>query len=358
MIKYQFAYNHQKDIIDILSLSKEIKSDHEPFSCLGCGTQLVPVLGKKRAKHFRHKVTVGLNCSPETYLHSLAKLEFYKVYSECLNQGMSYEISFKSRKVCNFYESEFLDSCNLSEESYVYDLTKYFDHVYLEKKEGNFIPDILLKNRQKNESMFLEFVVTHDSSEKKVSSSNRIIEFHLQSEKDIEIIQSKIIKESNNIKFINFKKKNTRNWCQGNCLISKIIPGSRSHLDSKRYDIFCVYKSGKSRILHLRLTQIEQMLNENSFLFHEIIDPSEIIGSKKNLYRSMVIYAYKKGIGITNCYLCKHHRSSSIFSETKADFCEYIKGTANSNKAAECKFFQPDNDTFSRYEMPFRISNQ
>ncbi len=114
MIKYKFAYNAQNQTIDVQTLSKENKTDK--FRCLGCGHELVPVLGEKRVKHFRHKVITEINCSPETYLHKLAKIKFYKTYQNCLTKNQAFNIKFLTFLVCDFYQQDFLIYCHLDSE--------------------------------------------------------------------------------------------------------------------------------------------------------------------------------------------------------------------------------------------------
>ena len=75
IIKYRFAYNYQKELIDVQTLSKEHKLATDNFKCLSCEHEMVAVLGEKRIKHFRHKVITEINCSPETYLHKIAKIK-------------------------------------------------------------------------------------------------------------------------------------------------------------------------------------------------------------------------------------------------------------------------------------------
>jgi competence CoiA-like predicted nuclease len=105
MIKYKFAYNSQNQTIDVQTLSKDNQT--EKFRCLGCGHELVAVLGKKRAKHFRHKIITEINCSPETYLHKLAKTKFYEVYQNCLTNHEPFYIKFLTFLICIFYQNDF-----------------------------------------------------------------------------------------------------------------------------------------------------------------------------------------------------------------------------------------------------------
>jgi hypothetical protein len=231
MIKYKFAYNYQNQIIDVQTLSKENKT--EKFRCLGCGQELVAVLGEKRVKHFRHKVITEINCSPETYLHKLVKTKFYEVYQNCLTNNEPFKIKFLTFPVCNFYQNDFLISCHLDSERKEFDLSKYFKKISMECKEGTFVPDILLE-AENQEKIFFEVVVTHSSSQEKIKSAYRVIEFIVKSEEDIKVIESCFLEQSETIKFINFKQEQRRNYCQGKCY-QGIIPYDKTPL---LYNIF------------------------------------------------------------------------------------------------------------------------
>lgn len=67
-IKYRYAADDDDKVLDILS-EQVIKG--KDYTCLSCGGTLRPVKGEERQHHFRHKIQT--NCSPETYLHNLAK---------------------------------------------------------------------------------------------------------------------------------------------------------------------------------------------------------------------------------------------------------------------------------------------
>ena len=237
MIKYKFAYNSQEKIIDIQTLSKSSKQGD--YICLGCGHQMVPVIGKKKVKHFRHKVSKEINCSPETYLHKLAKTKFYQTYQDCLENNRPFKIRLSTYKVCDFYENDFLTTCQLSDKIQEFELTRFFKKIYLECKEGAFIPDVLLES-DNQEKIFFEVAVTNFSSEAKTQSGYRIIEFSVNSEEDIKKIESTILEESYEIKFLNFKNTSKGTWCNGECS-KEIVPYASEKL---LYNIFAVYKNG------------------------------------------------------------------------------------------------------------------
>jgi hypothetical protein len=342
MIKYRFAYNSQNQTIDVNTLSKKNKT--EDFRCVGCGHELVAVLGEKRVKHFRHKVITEINCSPETYLHKLAKIKFYEIYQNCLKNNEPFNIKFLTFPVCDFYHNDFLISCHLDSDKKVFDLTKYFKKIYMECKEGDFVPDILLE-AENQEKMFFEVVVTHGSSQEKINSAYRVIEFIIKSEEDIKVIESCLLEQSETIKFINFKSIQKSNYCQGKCY-QGIVPYDKRPL---LYNIFIIYQNGKSTISRKSLEQIE--LLKFKVLHFEYVALTEDT-DKGYIYRNQVVKSYQKGLNIKNCFLCRYHALNQSWSREGTIFCKFLKESGSSNMATDCQYFRADSEVFSQYLEP------
>ncbi len=341
IIKYRFAYNYQKELIDVQTLSKEHKLATDNFKCLSCEHEMVAVLGEKRIKHFRHKVITEINCSPETYLHKIAKIKFYETYLNCLNLNKPFNIKIFMSRECNFYEDDFLLTCELEPQKMTFDLTKHFKKISIESREQSFIPDILLETEQ-GEKMFFEVAVTHISSQEKINSSYRIIEFMVSSEQDIEIIESCLLEESETIKFFNFKNKLIKGLCQGKCNYG-IIPYAK---ESLLYHAFIVDKNGKSRFAHEELDKINQ-LQQNSLYFEYVCDGEEI--DLSSLYKEKVVKSYQDGVKIKNCFLCRYHGINYSFKIKGSIFCKFLKNTGSSNMAVDCQYFLPDSKVFLKY---------
>ena len=342
MIKYKFAYNSQNKIIDVQALSKADKTDN--FRCLSCEHELVAVLGEKRVKHFRHKVITEIDCSPETYLHKLAKIKFYETYQNCLSNNKPFNIKFVTFPVCNFYQKDFLIRCHFSGQEKEFDLTKYFKKISRERKEDTFIPDILLE-ADNQEKLFFEVVVTHRASDEKVKSKYRIIEFIIKSEDDIKIIESCLLEQSETIKFINFKRMQIGDYCQGQCS-QGIVPFAQTPL---LYNIFVVYKNGKSALSKQTLEEIE--LVQFKILYIEYIVITENT-DKGHLYRNKVVESYQKGLKIQNCFLCRYHAFNQSWSREGTIFCKFLKESGSSNMATDCQYFRADSQVFTQYLEP------
>lgn len=70
MIQYQNASDSTGKIFSIEKITPENRASTQ-FFCVGCGAEMIPVLGSKKQHHFRHKE--DCKCNFETYLHKLGK---------------------------------------------------------------------------------------------------------------------------------------------------------------------------------------------------------------------------------------------------------------------------------------------
>lgn len=67
LIKYHYAYDESKQVININDVSSIERSKHS-YYCVGCGAEMIPRLGKINAHHFAHKVSQEY-CGSETYFY-------------------------------------------------------------------------------------------------------------------------------------------------------------------------------------------------------------------------------------------------------------------------------------------------
>ncbi|MBA1433289.1 MAG: hypothetical protein FAF04_06820 [Epsilonproteobacteria bacterium] len=161
MILYQFAYGWHGKIVDI---GEAIR--YESYTCIGCGARLVPKKGLKNAHHFSHlnkKSTLNQkhNCSPEHYIHKAAKELFFSSFKEKKSFLLTREIEY----IC--INKIAIMGCSKVKTEAI-DLQANYQSVEIEKKDGDFIPDILLSNSS-GEKLYIEFAYTHRSSKKKDS---------------------------------------------------------------------------------------------------------------------------------------------------------------------------------------------
>ncbi len=155
MILYQFAYDWRGKIVDI---GETIR--HQSYTCIGCGARLIPKKGLKNAHHFSHLSMQSMpnqkfNCSPEHYIHKVAKELFFSSFKEKKPFLLTREIEYTCiNKIaimgCSKVKTE------------VMDLQANYQSIEVEKKDGDFIPDILLSNSS-GEKLYIEFAYTHRS---------------------------------------------------------------------------------------------------------------------------------------------------------------------------------------------------
>ncbi|TVP66587.1 MAG: hypothetical protein EA342_11535 [Leptolyngbya sp. LCM1.Bin17] len=327
VIKYKYAKNAQGEIVFIEDLENTPSIRKEEFRCISCKNILIPKLGKIRQKHFSHKHF--FDCSGETYLHRLAKELFAQEYRICLNQRKPFEIELAIPEYCKKYQKRFGQQCNLEIARKLFDLTKRYKKIDLEKKDGDFIPDITLANEEETDKLYIEIAVTHEISDSKMRSGSKIIEINIETETDIFFARDHVIRAGNKIKFFNLKVNSREGECEGreNC--------------PNEVKLFRVYKSGKSICLSESFPSAAYVLDvrKDQIIYHEVIHPNDWHGSDSFIAKIVEVRA--KGIAVRNCYLCRYYADNRFFDEENNPiFCKFLKIRCNSNKAAECDFFR------------------
>lgn len=198
-LTYRFAVNENGQSVDATLLGN---ADRKDYTCISCNATVRPVLGRIRVKHFRH-YHQQVNCSHESYLHSMAKKVFFETYSNCLDKHLPYFIDHKSKQKCKACE---FGPCELKLRHREVDLTAYYQAIELEKENEGFRPDILLIGKNE-EKMFIEIAVTHYSEDKKLESGVKIIEITINSEDDIAKLAEPSLSTSLRHRLVNFKVK-------------------------------------------------------------------------------------------------------------------------------------------------------
>ena len=186
MISYPNALDDDDVLTNISSLNKERKSAH--YWCLGCGKEMTPVLGKERARHFRHLIEG--DCNPETYLHEYSK----RFLARRFETASEFFVSFFQSEACAFiskctlYKTKLQPKCDGINDFKTIDLKKIYDTAQVEGIYGGFKADVLLTNKQnpKVPPLFLEVKVSHPCSQEKINSKIKIIEIEVQKEEEVE----------------------------------------------------------------------------------------------------------------------------------------------------------------------------
>lgn len=330
MIKYKYAKDENEKLIDIDILNE--KNRHKSkFFCISCKKELIPRLGRVNIHHFAHKKAV--TCSGETYLHLLGKQLFFDTYKECLIKKQPFTLETSKKRTCNHYKKELGLSCTLPNEKQQFDLTQYFDKISIEKREGSFIPDILLSRKGNKEKIFVEIAVTHQITEQKYNSNYRIIEIYIEEEEDVEIIRKKHLSEFlHMVSFVNFKTEKISSFCKGKCKAS--------------YDMLTLDEHGMCNLFMSRnLEEIRNLLNDKS---NKLVD-YEITKNRGSSYyklikRAVKTYAQKK-LHVRSCFLCQH-QSENIFYDENLDImslpiiCNHFDTQCEPNRAVTCKHFK------------------
>ena len=184
-----YALDSQNRLVNI----RDIEEGKELYFCPYCKGEMIPKRGKIRDWHFAHKCLTE-NCSYESYLHSLAKLRL----CEWFNNTTNAIICLESKHICSLFDECFwrknakdFECSNMTHKPW--NLKKYYTNCEIEKQYGNYRADLFLAYKgEKDEPIFIEICVTHPCSEDKVKSGIRIIEFKIESEKDIDDIISEV----------------------------------------------------------------------------------------------------------------------------------------------------------------------
>lgn len=332
MIKYRYALNENGQTVCADDIAGQFII--EKFSCLGCGGDLIAkVNGTKMKPHFAHKVQV--ECSGETYLHRLGKKVFIETYKHCLDSGEPFNIRLRFAKVCKKYYPSIVRACNIGLFEKEYDLTKYYKNIFEEKRDGQFIPDVLLvSNNNPSEKIYIEIACTHFISEEKRYSHNRIIEIPIESEHDIEKIRSGLLSSENSL-FIGFNQK-TEAVTDSECVCSSkdaygffVFQSGKSLLDYGK--LAAIHHEAKSNVIYSKIRIADEI--KRRYSFQDEID-------KGHLYISQVFAAEKEGIFIRSCYLCRYHGDNKNSIDKSGLFCKTFRKPCKSNDAAECERYR------------------
>lgn len=283
---YRYALNKFGKVQDVTTLNRTDVAHLEPFVCVGCRGRLIAKLGQKMIKHFAH--ANGEGCAGETYLHNLGKRAFLETYTNCLHSGKPFNFELKTEVTCTHFENKIDINC-IEFRNISYDLTNYFDSVFLECEHGGFVPDVMLKSSMTNEVIFVEIAVTHKSSEKKRGSGHRIIEYVINSEDDIDLLKNTSVYESNNsIKFYNFNAKLLhRDVCGGKC--------------QKEFRCFVIDYKGMASVFKSTPENIVKKINNNSVVRASLCGSNDKIQSD---FYDFVKKANADGISLRSCYVC------------------------------------------------------
>jgi len=296
----------------------------EKYFCIKCNMEMIPKRGNNNEHHFAHKQE-NPDCNWESYLHSLAKTKI----EEWLINSPSISLVFPS--FCSWQDhcplKDSASDCKGKNKSF--DLKEFYDVKGKEIKVGEFIPDILLMPKGlSNNPLFIEICVTHPCSKEKISSGNRIIEFDINDESQIDdIIKGNSIvsidsktPSSNAVKMYNFKKQVAEEGIEG-----------------KEVGRFTIHKSGKAHIDTILCSEI----NTKKKGVCNIIVNAQMLCAP-GFYNWGYAIALKHGILFKSCTTCKY----SVYNEVyKIRMCKLYKKynlepNCSNNDATKCDYFR------------------
>ncbi len=336
-VVYQYALNLKDQVVNVADLPRTIETRRDIYHCLSCEQLLRPVLGEIRQKHFRHEVEV--NCSPETYLHQLAKRLFFQIYKNCLQTNTPFGLELQIERNCSICQQELGFSCQLEPEPKVFNLAKLFPLISIEIQDGEFIPDILLSN-EKGEKVYVEFVVTHISTEQKIGSGARIIELSFETEDDLEPIRERLIsKNHSKTKLFNFKDiVKTRN---------------NGPVCNRKVYFFLLYTDGRALIICDTATNYKSRLKGGNIAYSKPLPHGG-----PQIYFDELEKAFQEKRKIRSCFLCRYH-GDNLYREDdeRPIYCKFLKKVFVSTEAVPCEYYRADPTAFPSQNNIDRIVN-
>lgn len=319
-MKNLYALDKNNSLIHIQSVNKELK---EKFHCCNCGGELIARKGKVKAHHFSHKADG--NCSYESYLHKVAKIKFYEQYSECLKLKVPFFIDYKTELTCSSCININI-KCDLSDKITKFDLTKWFNEIYVEKGVHGFIADVLLKSSTKTDELLIEFAVTHKCEIDKIESGSKIVEVQLTNEMDLKFINDKHIRISDkNIELFNF------------IVNHKLDKFRNPKKCSRKFEFFTISKKNIAEKFEKSMSKIVFELETKEFKHYKILPKQEDEYTGQDFINLVKDYA-NKDKSFKNCYACRFVAKNTSRGAYYDLFCKRMRWEMpNSNVGSDCK---------------------
>lgn len=316
---HRYAIDEQGKTIYIKDVTQEMR--HNKFYCKNCGGEMIPVLGKVRENHFRHKV-VTPSCSYESYIHKIGKEKLKERFYTQETFLASYYIEYTCTKTntCKFKDKLANLKCNKREKRTI-DLKQLYNTCEEERSYKGFRADLMLSHSEhpKREPLFIEIAFTHDCTDVKLNSGIQIIEVKVKDDQDFDMPF-----EEQNVMFMDFAETNP--YMFNDAPPVRFFNFPRKEKFSIPLSRFVVFKNKKGQIEGLDLPQ---KTNCQDFEFEHIpIVDYELVTSdvivkqelRNNLYAFGLAMAIKKGYPVKHCGLCqRHHRGygGCIFNATQ-----------------------------------------
>ena len=138
---------------------------------------MIPVLGKIREHHFRHKTDA---CSYESYIHKLWKQYIFEQWQKLSHLYVTYQVEQCCDKIktCKLHVVSKTLRCNSTFEQETIDLKEKYDTCEMEGVYGGYRADLLLSNSHNPDVVptFIEICYKHPCDEQKQHAGIPIIE--------------------------------------------------------------------------------------------------------------------------------------------------------------------------------------
>lgn len=287
-VQYPFADVGAPELMHISGITQENRCSFT-YTCPYCKKGLRPRLGTKKAHCYAHKP--GESCELDRYIHTTAE----RLLKEKWDRDEPFEITMKVRTECKdidtcFFYKDYGHNC-VSEETKTFDLKKQYTQCVVEKKYGEFVPDLcLIDETGKHEPIFIEIWSKHKNSEKKAKSDHMIIEIRLKTVQDLEELPKHPITECETVTFSHFKtlKKSPSTEDGPHLMKYTLYAGTlKSYVDDKY--VFC----GNYRSKHHAKSIFEVVCSQD-----EVYTTTDF----RNYCNAIAI---DRGYDIRTCYLCQ-----------------------------------------------------
>lgn len=294
---HHFALDNNGEITSIEAV--QIESRHRGFCCVSCGGAMIPVLGKIREHHFRHKIDA---CSYESYIHKLWKQYIFEQWQELSHLYVTYYVEHccDKTKTCKLLAANKALRCCGTFEHETIDLKGKYDTCEIEGVYGGYRADLLLSNSHNSDIVptFIEICYKHPCDEQKQHAGIPIIELQVTDD-NLQLPQR--LTESPTL-ILGFGKRQVGNF-------GIILYGfDRKRQVSHNIRRFYVYQD-ENGINHGKVD--ETVLSCNSLDEHlpnsmlEVVIEEDKAMSESSFFEFGIRTAAKNGLMIRHCVLCR-----------------------------------------------------
>ena len=319
-MKYRYANTDSGNLIDVLNLASSNRKRYGQLICPGCKRELLPVLGERRERHFRHKLEATSACTSESYLHALAKQMVVRAFANALTEGKPFLLKRRVKQYCNKWKTVFGFKCRSEDISRDIDLTQYFDQIKEESRVDGFVADVLLTSSKTDEKLLIEINVTHACEPEKLDSGLRIAEVKITTEDEAHALEDGITEFNEKTNFYNFRRQAPKPVpCNSEC----------GHVVA----VFHVVKSGKAFMQTDHPERVSEVMLRASTIYSRRIIDAPFLDFEEEALRAL-----RSGVKIKVCSICRYAGFDTL---EKPVFCKIKRKEVGNSAAATCFMYRP-----------------